>query len=104
MPQTTIICKSPISKPVGVPISVAACLLGQMTLTVRRRVTDGSIQILPRGTGRITVSIARLEQYAGRQFTVAEIEAATQRAREGQAARRAVLAAARAAKQLAVQS
>jgi hypothetical protein len=73
------------AKPIGVPVSTAIHLIGQSEHTVRRRIADGSVPLLP-GHGRKRVSIAGLERYAGRPFTLHEINAAAQRALELRAA------------------
>jgi hypothetical protein len=68
------------TKPIGVPVSTAIHLVGQSEHTVRRRIAEGVISLLPGSIGRKRVSIAGLEQFAGRPFTIAEIETAEQRA------------------------
>ena len=62
-------------KPIGVPVSTATYLVGQSEHTLRRRIAEGSVQLLP-GSGYKRVSIAGLEQVAGRPFTIEEIASA----------------------------
>jgi len=68
--------------PVGLPVKVAAKIMGMTLPTAYRRVADGSLPLIPCG-GRKRVPVAKLAELIGRPITAEEIAAAQAAATNG---------------------